>query len=288
MGNHVHRLRRWYPRGVNFRIAAVTVGLGLVLTASFAFQREFREYGGERPLPLPPDAQEPAEFIFGRLMYPSSGGGGFRGGFGRDWRQGGRTNWTNDYPAADRHLMVALRRLTSLDARSVEQPVNLEDDDDVFNWPFLFAGRTTAIDLSDEMIDKLRTYLDRGGFFIADDMWGNFEHQAIFDLVGRLYPDRELVELGNDAAVMHMLFDLDDRYQIIGQWGRFTGEPLNGAYDPHWRGVFDDRGRMVMAVWLNNDTGDSWEWADDPTYAEHYSALGFRIVINHIVYAMTH
>ena len=45
---------------------------------------------------------------------------------------------------------------------------------------------------------------------------------------------------------------------------------------------------MVVAVWLNNDTGDSWEWADSPSYPEAWSALGFRIMLNHIVYAMTH
>jgi hypothetical protein len=88
---------------------------------------------------------------------------------------------------------------------------------------------------------------------------------------------------------MHTVFDLNDRYQIIGQWGIRSGfQPLNGAYDPHWRGVFDGKDRMVMAVWLNTDTGDSWEWADVPEYPEHYSALGFRIVINHIIYTMTH
>ncbi|MFM2125373.1 MAG: hypothetical protein RL328_1824 [Acidobacteriota bacterium] len=275
---------------MKFRRAILLIaGLLCVLSAAVAFQREFREYGGERPLPLPPDALQPAEFVFGRLMYPSAGGGGFRGGFGRDWRQGGRTNWTNDYPAADRHLMVALRRLTSLQVRSVEQPVNLEDGDDVFNWPFLFAGRTTAIDLTDEMVVKLRDYLDRGGFLICDDMWGRREQEYVTELVEKLYPNRELTELGNNDVVMHTVFNLNDRYQIIGQWGRFTGQPLDGvSYDPHWKGVFDDKGHMVMATWFNSDTGDSWEWADDPTYPEHYSALGFRIVINHIAYALTH
>ena len=28
---------------------------------------------------------------------------------------------------------------------------------------------------------------------------------------------------------MHTVFDLNDRYQIIGQWGRFTGQPLDGV-----------------------------------------------------------
>jgi hypothetical protein len=277
------------PRQVIFVLALL-----FLAAAAFAFQREFRDLGGERPAPLPPDALDPADFVFGRLMYP--GGGGF-GGFGRrfggrgDWRTNApEQGWGNDYPAADRHLMVALRRLTFINARKAEQPVNLEDGDDVFNWPFLFAGRTTSIDLTDQMIMKLREYLNRGGFLICDDMWGAGEHQAVFNLVEELYPNRELVELGNNDTVMHTVYDLNDRYQIIGQWGIYRGfQPLDGvSYDPHWRGVFDEKNHMVMGVWLNSDTGDSWEWADRPEYPEHYSALGFRIVINHIIYTMTH
>jgi len=33
-----------------------------------------------------------------------------------------------------------LRRLTRLHVRSVEQVVNLDDGDDVINWPWLAAG----------------------------------------------------------------------------------------------------------------------------------------------------
>ena len=268
---------------------ALLIG-AILCAAGYAFQREFRDYPGEDEMgPVTPNQLNPSEFVFGRLMYPSAGFG--RRFFGSDWRHGGRANpgWTNDYPAGDRHLMTALNRLTRVNARPVEQPVNLEDEDDVFNWPFLFAGRTAAIDLTDAMAAKLRDYLDRGGFLIADDMWGVGEQQAIAETVNHLYPKRELVELGDDAQAFHMLFDLDQRYQILGQWARFNGmRPLNGAYDPHFKGVFDDKGRMTIAVWFNNDTGDSWEWADDPSYPEKFSALGIRIMLNHIVYAMTH
>ena len=38
-----------------------------------------------------------------------------------DWRVGG-TNWSIDYPRSD-------RRLTRIDAKSVEQRINLDDDD---------------------------------------------------------------------------------------------------------------------------------------------------------------
>ena len=273
------------------RAVFVAVGIAACVSAAYAFQREFREYAGEDQMaPVTPEQLAPSEFVFGRLMYPSGGGGGRFRGFGRDWRQGGRTNWTNDYPAGDRHFMTALRRLTRINGRQVEQPVNLEDGDDIFNWPFLFAARTTGIDLNDSMAAKLREYLDRGGFFIADDMWGPGEQQAIADTVKQLYPQRELVELPDDALAFHMLFDLDKRYQILGQWARFNGmRPLDGvSYDPHFKGVFDEKGRMTMAAWFNNDTGDSWEWADDPSYPEKFSALGIRIMLNYVVYAMTH
>jgi hypothetical protein len=276
------------PRGAILILA----GLAVAVTGLFAFQKEFREFPGEdAPTPLAPDALAPSEFVFGRLMYPSAGGGGrFGGGFGRDWRQGGRTNWTNDYPSGDRHLMTAVRRLTRINARPIEQPINLEDGDDIYNWPFLFAVRTTSIALNREMTAKLRDYLDRGGFFIADDMWGPYEQEAIAGTIQDLYPKRELVELSDDAQPFHMLFDLDKRYQILGQWARYNGmRPLDGvSYDPHFKGVFDEKGRMTIAVWFNNDTGDSWEWADDPSYPEKFSALGIRIALNYIVYDMTH
>ena len=81
--------------------------------------------------PEPPDYREQKEFVFARLMYPEVR---FSVGFGRrtngDWREG-YTYWTQDYPRADRHFLEAIRRLTRVDARPVEQIVVLEDGDDV-------------------------------------------------------------------------------------------------------------------------------------------------------------
>ena len=60
------------------------------------------------------------------------------------------------------------------------------------------------------------------------------------------------------------------------------------APTPHWRGIYDDQGRVMVAMSFNSDIGDSWEWADDPRYPEKYSALGIRIGVNYVIYAMTH
>src|SRR5580704_8599414 len=94
-------------------------------TLLMAFQMPWRLYTSMEPyddVPLPPDGQEKTEWIFARLMYPQNpigrnggrGGGGFRGN--RDWREGG-TSWTQDYPRADRHFSLALRRLSRIHVR---------------------------------------------------------------------------------------------------------------------------------------------------------------------------
>src|SRR6476469_6542086 len=107
-------------------------------------QRLWRELPGREynDFPLPNDYQDKSEWVFARLMYPPfQGGRGYgyrRWGYGGDWTQG-YSSWTTDYPRADRHFVMALRRLTRVHSRSVEQPVNLDDGDDVFNWPWIYA-----------------------------------------------------------------------------------------------------------------------------------------------------
>jgi len=61
-----------------------------------------------------------------------------------------------------------------------------------------------------------------------------------------------------------------------------------GGATPHWRGILDDKGRVMVAMSFNSDIGDSWEWADDPEYPEKYSALGIRIGVNYVIYSLTH
>ncbi len=99
--------------------------------ALFAFQKPFRQYISMEAydnIPLPADWKQPAEWVYARLMYPQHPNARFGGGrYWRfaavlDWREGG-TSWTQDYPRADRHFAQALRRLTRIHVRSVEQPV---------------------------------------------------------------------------------------------------------------------------------------------------------------------
>ena len=243
---------------------------------------------------LPPDWQEKTEWTFARLMYPSVSGGRFGrgGGFGGRgggglWTQG-NSMWTQDYPRADRHFAEAMRRLTRVHARSVEQPINL-DDRAVYDWPWLYAVQPGHWDLTDSQAKTLREYLLRGGFFMADDFWGRNEWEVFMASMRKVLPGREPVELGNGDTIFHTVYDLSERYQVASEGSVQRGRTYKCEGCPdRWLGILDDNGRVMVAITFQSDVGDSWEWADAPYYPEVYSRLGIRIGVNYIVYAMTH
>jgi uncharacterized protein DUF4159 len=279
-------------------VAARSIVCGLaVALAGFAAITEvhmpFREYPGVEynDFPVPPDYQEKTEFAFARLMYPPAPTARFdRSGSrfgGNGWKQG-YSSWTQDYPRADRHFVLALRRLTRLHTRSVEQPVDL-DDGDQYNWPWLYAVRPGEWKLTDSQAQALREYLLRGGFFMADDFWGSSEWEVFMESLRKVFPNRRVVDIPNQDQIFHVVYDLDDRYRVPGAWGVYSYRPYqNDGSVPYWRGIYDDKGRIMVAIVANSDLGDSWEYADDPDYPEKYSALGIRIGVNYILYAMTH
>jgi Domain of unknown function (DUF4159) len=273
----------------NFAILLAAAALVFVAGLG-AWQRPFREYPGieYNTFPLPQDYREKTEWAFARLMYPQAyGSRGFRNRNG-DWREG-NSMWTQDYPRADRHFSQAIRRLTRLHSRSAEQPVNLDDGDDVYNWPWLYAVQTGQWRLTGPQALKLREYLLRGGFFMADDFWGESQWLVFLDSMQRVFPDRPIVDIPERDPILSTVYDLSDRYQVPGARYLQTGVTYKCDGCPaRWRGIYDDKGRVLVAMSFNSDLGDSWEWADDPNYDEKFSALGIRIGINYIVYAMTH
>ena len=258
------------------------------ITLWCGFQRPFREYPSVEYgyAPLPPDWQQKTEFAFARLMYPPGPNDGYRGRFDGDWRQG-LSLWTQDYPPADRNFSQALRRLTRISVRSVEEPVSLDDGDEVYNWPWLYAVQVGEWGLTSAEGKKLRDYLLRGGFFMADDFHGTEEWQVFENSMKLVFPDRPIVEIPDSDPILHTVFDLDERYRITGAEHLAVGYKLDGKV-AHWRGIYDDKGRVMIAISFNSDIGDSWEWADDPRYPEKFSDLGIRIGVNYVTYAMTH
>ncbi len=225
-----------------------------------------------------------AEFHMARLIHGPVGG--YRGGYGR------RPWWAIDYPAAEYHLTRGLRRLTRLDV--ADDSIHLQTiDDRIFDYPWLFAQQVGHWQLSVLETDRLREYLMRGGFMVVDDFHGAYEWAVFTEVIHRVLPGKPIIDIPDSDTLLHVLYDLDQRTQIPGRRHLYRGAggqilaQLPGG-PPQWRGIYDDEGRLLVAINYNMDMGDAWEHADDPIYPEPMTALAYRFGINYIIYAMTH
>jgi hypothetical protein len=251
------------------------------LTVSFAFQAGFRRFAEEEdnPAPLPDGYNEKTEWAFGRLRYDS-------GRFSGYW--GPRGTWPTDFPKADRQFIQGVRRLTRLNARTAEQVLDLNDDE-IFNWPWLYGVEVGHWDLSPEESRRMREYLLRGGFFMCDDFHGSREWEVFTESMSRVFPDRRIVEIDDQDPIFHVIYNLEAREQVPGLQYLYSGRKYEkDGVVPHWRGIYDDSGRVMVAICFNQDNGDAWEWADSPRYPEAWASQAYRMGINYIIYAMTH
>jgi len=255
------------------------IAAALSAVAAGAWLGISRAQEGDERLEAPPTA----EFHFARLVYRNAPGSRRGYGYGR----GGNGAWATDYADAEFHVMQGIGRLTVVDSAGVDiegnggRLIRLEDER-VFDYPWLYAVEVGQWYLDGDEARLLREYLDRGGFLMVDDFWGEYEWSIFVESMQRVFPDRRIEELGEEHELLHVLYDLDQRTQIPGRGGQRPGTV------PHWRGIFDDGGRLMVAINFNMDMGDAWEHADDPWYPEPMTALAYRFAVNYLVYSMTH
>jgi hypothetical protein len=215
------------------------------------------------------------EFHFARMYYD---GGGRRG----------RGGWTTDWPEAEEHFRMGVSRLTRVNIG--EQARMLEITDDIiFDYPWLYAVEVGSWYLDDAQAARLREYLLRGGFLMTDDFHGSREWEGFVQSMQRVFPDRPIVEIADTDEVLHVLYDVDERIQIPGIAALRYGQTYErDGVTPHWRGIYDDNGRLMVVINFNMDLGDAWEHANDPFYPEPMTGLATRFAVNYVIYAMTH
>jgi hypothetical protein len=106
--------------------------------------------------------------------------------------------------------------------------------------------------------------------------------------VYQIFPDAQVVELGDNEPIFHVLYHLTERINVPGQNVVHGPGYEKDGVTPHWRGVMDSQGRVMIAVCFNQDVGDGWEFADDPDYPEKFSSMALRLGVNYAIYSMTH
>ena len=105
-----------------------------------------------------------------------------------------------------------------------------------------------------------------------------------------MFPERPLVEIPDEDAIFHTVFDLNDGSRSPAQriWGRAARTATTAASEPAGKASTTTRVASMIAASYNSDLEDAWEYADDPYCPEKFSGLAIRVGVNYVTYALTH
>ena len=283
---------------VHCRQMRALVILILLLGAAIAYAQgtRNRERGSRYRGAAPPQGVEDATwendpkfrkdvFTFVRLRYSD-------GGRGRRWRGGA---WATDHPDSDQNFSYRLQQLTSLKVNP--EPIVLDiTDERLFDYPWVYMIEPGDLLFSEEEVSTLRRYLLNGGFMMVDDFWGEAEWENFYEQIKRVFPHLEPRELGIDHPIFNCVFPLKSKPQIpsIHAWYGLQGTGItwerHDADTPHYKGIFDDKDRMMVIICHNTDLGDGWEREGDnyEYFREMSEPKAYPLGINIVFWAMTH
>ncbi len=148
-------------------------------------------------------------------------------------------------------------------------------DEDLFSYPFLFLTGHGNIVLSNYEVDRLRLYLEKGGFLYVDDDYSL--NNALRREMKKVFSDKDFVELPFSHPLYHSVYDFN------------YGPPKTHEHDkkaPQGFGIFIGE---RLAVYYTFESNPSDGWADrrvhNDSEAKREEALKFGT--NIIVYALT-
>lgn len=274
-------MSRRYQIGL-FAVVAVLAVAALGIAQRSRWSREFRPELVDRngvPEWKNDEHFKSDVFTFVRIRYESFGGRGRGGG-----------NWATDYPDSDLNFSYRLHELTSLEVDPHGKILELTDDE-LFDHPFIYIIEPGRMWLKDEEVANLRRYLLNGGFLMVDDFWGEDEYATLYENMKRVFPTREPVELPLEHEIFHCVYDLKVKPQVPSIHAWYSGILSERDGEPaHYKGIFDDEGRMMVIICHNTDLGDGWEREGmDPQYFKEMSEkYSYPMGINIVTYAMTH
>lgn len=287
-------VKRGVP-GVRSTVIALVIA-GVVLTvagsgwAQRGWQRRWHRRGGD-PRNGVPEWKNEANFkddvfTFVRVRFSDSG----------------RWGWDTDHPDSDLNFSYRLQQLTALKVDPNGKILDLTDPE-IFNYPFIYMCEPGGLILSKEEEDCLRRYLLNGGFLMADDFWGTWEWESFAEAIRGVFPKRTPQELPLEHPIFHTVYDLQKKPQIPNVGDGMAGRGMGpggthiswehrspGSREVHYKGLFDDDGRLMAIFCHNTDLGDGWEREGmyEWYFHEYSEKQAYPMGINIVVYAMTH
>jgi hypothetical protein len=186
----------------------------------------------------------------------------------------GGGDWYND-PQEEVNLLKFVRENTNIDVNPNYEFVEITSDK-FFTYPFVFLTGHGNMNFSDIEVQRLRTYLENGGFIYADDDYGM--DKAFRREMKKVFPEQDLRELPYSFGLYHCQFDFPN------------GAPKTHEHDgkpPQGFGLFHN-GRLVLYYTYESNPSDGWNdgevHGDPPEKRQEALKFGTNIV----VWALTH
>jgi hypothetical protein len=196
-------------------------------------------------------AQEQGTFTIARLKY--NGGG----------------DWYND-PSAEVNLLNFIRRNINIKVDARYRFVEISSEE-IFSYPFLFVTGHGNVVFSKDEVERLRLYLENGGFLYIDDDYGL--DNAIRREMKKVFPTKDFIELPFNYGLYNVFYNFEN------------GPPKTHEHDknpPQGFGIFVE-GRL--AVYYTYESNPSDGWADErvhndpPAKREEALEFGTNIVV---------
>ena len=262
---------------------AVCLALATLVATSAVFAQRIWT-GGGRFYREPPKWVKASDFD-GSFLY-------CRGFYTSVTREPGGQGWSTDYPGADNNFSVRLAELTRIhvklnDNRQPNFGVVSLTDPLLFKCPILFMEDVGTAEFSEAEVQALRGYFLKGGFLWVDDYWGSEAWDQWAQQIARVLSPVEF-------PIMHTLYEVKEYLQVpsIQFWYSNSGSTSERGYDsaqPHYRGIQDAQGRLMVFMTHNTDVADTWEReGENHEYFNLFSPRGYAIGVNAVLYAMTH
>jgi len=159
--------------------------------------------------------------------------------------------WETDPNALD-NLADSLRKRLNMNV-STRKAVVSASSDEIFAYPILFITGHDYVALTDEEIGRLRLYIERGGFILAEACCGRTEFDiSMRRLTARLFPDRKLEKVPSGDPIYSSAFALDSvayKEAVLKQNPEMKKPELEGVR-------FADRWALVYSKY---SLGCAWE-----------------------------
>jgi hypothetical protein len=185
----------------------------------------------------------------------------------------GGGDWYNDQ-SAEVNLLRFVRDNTTINVEPTYEFVDVNSEQ-LFTYPFIFLTGHGNVVFNENEVQRLRAYLENGGFLYADDDYGM--DKAFRREMKKIFPAQDMVELPFTHPIYRAPFDFS------------SGPPKTHEHDkkpPQGYGLFHN-GRLVVYYTAESNPSDGWADADVHNNPPEKRQEALRFGANIIVYALT-